>query len=244
MNMTTTYAFSEGALTRADQRTKILLALLPVVFLIMGAGIMASSARGIQTYFGWTWLGALVVVEGLMFATTSFVRRTMKSLSISISDKAIVRLSDGRTEKTSFAEIHKVSVTYDSTMKVTCVQVDRKHSLGWTLTGYENMDGLAVALEKELGADRVRRRNQSFDQDNPGCFVVMIVFGAALGLVLVGLGREIFQIFYILFFGCYGLYGLIYRPYTRSLGPRFAWFEIFGGVVLVAITIWLGLKNI
>jgi hypothetical protein len=220
------------------------LARLPVVFLIMGAGIMASSARSIQTYFGWTWLGVLVVVEGLMFATTNFVRCTMEGLSISISDKAIERRSDGRTELTPFEQIRKVSVTYDSAMKVTCIQVDRKRSLGWALTGYENMDGLAVALEKELGAERVHRRNQSFDQDNPGCFVVMIVFGAALGLVLVGLGREIFQIFYILFFGCYGLYGLIYRPYTRSLSPRFAWFEILGGVVLVAITIWLGLKII
>lgn len=237
-----TYNISEQTLSRSRQRTKGLLAVLPVIFLIMGAFILSSSARGIQTSIGWALLGTLVVLEGLLFATASFVRRTMEGLSISISDDAIERRSDGRAEKMPFNEIRSVSVTYDSAMKVTGIQVTGKRRLGWILNGFENLDGLALALEAALDAERIRRRTAAFDTESLGCFAVMVIFGVAVGLLFVGLGRDVFQTFYIVFFGFYGLYSLVHRPYTGMLGQRLVWFEIIGAGFLLAASIWLGLQ--
>ena len=233
---------SKAALARVSQRTKGLLAILPVIFLIMSVCILSSSSRGIQASVGWGLLGMLVVLEGLLYVTASFLRRVMEGLSISISDKSIERHNDGDVETTPFAGIRKVSVTYNSEMKVTGVQIARNRGLGWILNGFENLDGLALALEDAVGKERFRRRTQAFDQDSMGCFAVMIISGVALGLLFVGLGRDIFQMFYTIFFGLYGLYGLVYRPYTRTLGLRMAWFEIIIGLVLISNCIWLGAK--
>ncbi len=237
MSSTTSYNISETALARASQRSKILLALLPVIFLFMVIGILSASARGIQTSVGWALLGTLILLEGLLFAISTFVRRTMEGLSISVSDKGIKRRSDGRVELIQFAEIQKVNVTYDSEMKVTGMQVARSRGLGWTLNGFENLDGLAVALKEAVGTERIRRSTQAFDLKDV----------VALQQCWLSAWRPAYfssdwdGIFLRSYLRCFSEFTgctVVYRPYTRTLGPRLVWFEMVGGAFLIASAIW------
>jgi len=233
----TIYQLSEKRFIYTKRMILILGLLLPVllaIFMIVSLLFEDSLNELLVVY-----VPVIVLIELIVFGVYNLVVRQLRLTKFLISSQFVERSSGKTFERIAYREIKKIQV-YETPEGKAITAIIYSDKSTFMLGGVSDLDGLLSQLAQNIG-NQTRVERKTVKTKFPTW--LFIGLGLAIGLAIPTFasfwGREGFDVFGILFFLLFGLYSLIYKPIRKSLGGRFANFEVIIGFLLILISIAL-----